>query len=260
MNTEKISYQSKDGVSLSGIINTPEDKPIKGCVVLCHGLSGNKDEWQNWFIHLSQRFCKEGFKVVRFDFRGHGESGLKSEEMTIAGELLDLDATIDRYANDFEQIGLLGYSFGTQASVLYTAKNPGKIKTLVLWAPVLDFKDGFLNPELNWGKMFLKKGGYETLEKQGYITAHINNFRLGKDLFAEFDTYKPYQKLSQITCPVLTIHGNMDRDVAFSFSEQYGKPNEDSRFLAVHADHSLLLARRKVLTETIGWFKDKISE
>ncbi|MGE5329520.1 MAG: alpha/beta hydrolase family protein [Deltaproteobacteria bacterium] len=257
MNTEKVSYLSKDGVNLSGIINAPKNRDIKGCIVLCHGLCGTKDEWQNWFVHLSEKLCKEGFRVVRFDFRGHGHSGLNSEDMTIAGELMDLEATIDEYTKDFEQIGLLGYSFGTQASVLYTTKNPQKVKTLVLWAPVLDFKEGFINnPEYNWGKMFLKKGGYETLEKQGYITLDINNFKLGRNLFAEFDTYKPYEKLSVVKCPVLTIHGKQDRDVVFSFSEKYGKPNEDSRFVPVNADHSLLFARKKVLTETVEWYNN----
>lgn len=254
MKFEKVSYKSTDGVSLAGIVHTPPVETPKGCIILCHGLSGNKDEWNNLFVELSERLCSNNFKVIRFDFRGHGESGLNPEQMTIAGELLDLKSTINKLAKEYSKIGLLGYSFGTQASILYTVEKPGKVKSLVLWAPVLDFNVGFLTPELSWGKSFFDSGGYENLEKQGYTQVDINNFRVGKDLVQEFNRYKPYEILGNIKCPVLTIHGTKDTAVSYEVSEKHGRPNKDSQFISVVADHSLMEERERVMNETISWF------
>lgn len=256
MKTEKVMFKSEDGINISGIIQTPNNN-LKGLIVLCHGLGGNKDEWENIFVDLAGELCRAGFKVLRFDFRGHGESGLESEQMTIEGELMDLKAVVSQIAGENSKVGLLGYSFGTQSSLLFSVDNPDRVSTLVLWAPVLDFYEGFLTPELIFGKEFFEKGGYEALGQQGYIT--LNNNKLGKELFYEFKNYKPYEKLKRVKCPVLTIHGTKDKHVAYWPSEKYGKPNEKSKFLSVDAEHGLHLKRSDVIRETVNWFEEHMS-
>src|ERR1051325_10062982 len=62
-----------------------------GAVLLVHGFSVDLHE-EGTFDKLVQALARRRLSTVRFSFRGHGESAGKQEEMTIAGERLDLSS------------------------------------------------------------------------------------------------------------------------------------------------------------------------
>ncbi len=69
----------------------------------------------------------------------------------------------------------------------------------------------------------------------------------------EFEKIKPYELLTRLKIPVLTIHGTEDTAVPFSVSEKYGKPNELSKFISHKSDHSFVGIEGTVIEETIRW-------
>jgi predicted alpha/beta hydrolase len=67
------------------------------------------------FVRLAERLAAEAFTVVRFSVRGHGKSGGSQRGVTIAGEMLDLDAAISNAAGP---LAIIAASFGAVVTTL----------------------------------------------------------------------------------------------------------------------------------------------
>jgi pimeloyl-ACP methyl ester carboxylesterase len=68
--SEEVQFDTADKVELHGTF-FPSSKAKAPCVILLHGLKGNRD--QNGWKELAQVLSKD-FAVLSFDFRGHGDS------------------------------------------------------------------------------------------------------------------------------------------------------------------------------------------
>jgi pimeloyl-ACP methyl ester carboxylesterase len=125
-------------------------------VILTHGLNNNKDE-DGYFVKMSDLLSSADYNVLRFDFRGHGESKVKSEDMTVTGELWDLEASVSylgRLTSDRADVMFVASSFGAPSVILYSSTHQNKVKKIALWNPVLDFKRTFLQ-RWNGGRLSL---------------------------------------------------------------------------------------------------------
>lgn len=132
MKTEKISFQS-EGMRISGILHLP-DHAQPPCVIASHGLLSSKESEK--YIALGKRMSEEGIAMLRFDFRGIGESEGSEEDNTISKKLADLKAAIDFirfYPGLGQRIGLLGSSLGGFLSLIQASRDP-EIKSVVTWA------------------------------------------------------------------------------------------------------------------------------
>jgi uncharacterized protein len=71
--SQSLTLTSVDGIPLDAAVHAPSGAHI-GTVVQVHGITGEKDEG-GMFVRLADRLAEGGFSVVRFSFRGHGDSG-----------------------------------------------------------------------------------------------------------------------------------------------------------------------------------------
>lgn len=252
---EEMFYDTLDGIKLCALINKYKGEKPQGNIVMAHGLNNDKDEDES-FVKLSRILNKRGYNTLRFDFRGHGDSEGDSENVTIAGELIDLKRSIQLFDDILGKPSkyiIVASSFGASASILYISENEERIEKLILWNPVLDYGKTFLKAETPWGKTFFNPKGYEELRAKGYITIPQTEFRIGKKLIEEFKTIKSYQILSRFNIPVLTIHGTKDTAVPYHVSEKYGAPNERSLFISHECDHTFIGIVDLVIAETVEW-------
>ena len=67
------------------------EAPSVATVVICHGLTGNKDEPR--VVGLAERLYDNGYQVVTYDARGHGSSGGTCTLGKLEG--LDVAATVE---------------------------------------------------------------------------------------------------------------------------------------------------------------------
>src|SRR4030042_4425793 len=91
MKIDKVSFVS-EGLRISGVLHLPEKKDPP-CVIASHGLLSSKDSEK--YIALGEQISKEGLAMLRFDFRGIGESEGSEEDNTISKKIADLSAAID---------------------------------------------------------------------------------------------------------------------------------------------------------------------
>jgi hypothetical protein len=132
MRTEKVTFQS-EGNRISGVLHLP-DRESPPCIIASHGLLSSKDSEK--YIALGERISREGMALLRFDFRGVGESGGSEEDNTISKRITDLGAAIDfikNYPGLGGMIGLIGSSLGGFVSLIKASMEKG-VKATVVWA------------------------------------------------------------------------------------------------------------------------------
>ena len=121
---QAITFNS-DGLTLSGIVHTPDDlKPGETRPAICvlHGFGSNKESTScTW---PARTFCDWGYITLRFDMRSCGESDGEKNHIICLEQVEDTKAAITymqgRDDVDADRIGLIGSSFGAAVTV-YTA-------------------------------------------------------------------------------------------------------------------------------------------
>ncbi len=78
-----------------------------------------------------------GWRVVRYDGRGMGQSDRRAQQLSLAHRLLDLEAVVD--SAGAERFVLCGYGQGGPTAIAYTLRHPDRVSHLVL---VNTFADG----------------------------------------------------------------------------------------------------------------------
>jgi pimeloyl-ACP methyl ester carboxylesterase len=107
------------------------------CVFLCHGAGGSKNQWRNQWRLLTGL----GFRVVAWDFAGHGESERPRLAEAYDGQALVADylALIGRHGA--ERNILVGHSYGARLTlcVLLALQAEGRLdlveRAILLGAP-----------------------------------------------------------------------------------------------------------------------------
>lgn len=219
----RVRVVAPDGVELDAAVQRlAPDAPAagpRGTVLLVHGISADLDEG-GAFVRLTRRLAQEGLTAVRFSFRGHGSSGGGPQGVTIAGEMLDLQAVVDYTSQEFPgPLAVVAASFGAVATGLSMPWLGERLARLVLWNPVLDLRRTFLEPELPWGVANFGPEPMAALAKNGRLLLG-GRFALGRVLFAEMAHYRPIDSYAAARPPTLVVHGDRDGCVSFDIARQ----------------------------------------
>ncbi len=108
----QVELMSCDGLPLEAVVHPAQGSGERGLVVQAHGINADMDEG-GMFVRLADRLADTGFTVLRFSFRGHGNSGGSQRGVTIAGEMLDLQAAVEfMTARHGGPLSLVASSFG----------------------------------------------------------------------------------------------------------------------------------------------------
>lgn len=222
---EKFYYESTDNVKLCGLLSIMND--TKKILVLCHGLNGDKTE-RNSFNKFTEKLQKQKINSFRFDFRGHGESSGNDYEMTPTKEVEDLEETIKMLnSRGFNEIIVLGASFGGSIISLMDYNKFNSIKGLICWYGAIDYfatieAEGFFSEE---HKNIAEENGY--FEVKSKRTGKV--FKLGLPLYKEVYSIVPYKKLINLELPILFVHGLIDNMVPYDLSVKVSKLCKNSK-------------------------------
>jgi len=130
---------------LAAVLHLPAERPCP-CVVTCHGMGASKDSEK--YVLVADELTRVGLAVVRFDFRGSGESGGRYEDATIASRVADLVAVLDHFGGQPEldgRFGLLGSSLGGFVA-LWTVAQRRTALPIVTWNAPADLRGVQVDP------------------------------------------------------------------------------------------------------------------
>src|SRR6266567_357566 len=120
---QALSYEH-DGLTL-GYSAVGEGEPV----LLVHGATGTGEfEWGDLARRLSSRF-----RCVMPDLRGHGRSQFRRSGYTGAAICADLRRLIEQLGID--QPHIVGFSYGSEISLMLELDKPGTARSLVLVSP-----------------------------------------------------------------------------------------------------------------------------
>lgn len=237
MREEKVFFSTSEG-KIVGIIHHP-DHVSPRCIIACHGLFSNKES--DKFVTIGERFAKEGITVLRFDFRGCGESDGTIEDTTITGRREDLNAALSfiriHVPSTAHNIGLLGSSMGGYISLL-AASSDKMVKAIVAWATPFSF-DGLRE-----------------------AIANSNSTQLKEDFYLDAGQYKADKFVPQVK-NLMLIHGDSDETVPLEHAKMLNQLAEEPKQLEIikGADHSFsnIKLRKKAISYSLKWFKKHLT-
>ncbi len=222
---ERFEIKNPSGDTIAGNVHLPT-KPVRTpipVVVQCHGFKSFKD----WGFHpvLSESLSEAGYAAIRFNFSHNGVEGDSQDfdrldlfaKNTISKEIEDLTAVLDAIPNlpggdrlDSDWIVILGHSRGAAPMILAGSKYSG-VRTLMSWAGIASV-DRY-SEEIK-----------ELWRRDGKI--EIPNLRTGQqmpmdisildDIEANKQQYDISSACSQLSIPLLVVHGDEDETVSFS--------------------------------------------
>lgn len=113
---EDIELTTTDGIKLAAWYTPPKNGAV---ILVAHAYTGSRVE------DIYVMFAKQGYGVLAWDFRAHGESG---GDMSTLGyfEQLDMEAALNfaLALPDVEHVGAWGGSMGAATAILTAAKHP----------------------------------------------------------------------------------------------------------------------------------------
>jgi len=212
---EPVIFRNK-GQKIFGILHLPKDKGRVPLVVLCHGWGGNHlGTWNAFFNKAGRDLAKQGFAVLRFDFRGSGNSDGKFEDQTTTSMLSDLKAVIDQAVKqegiDKNRIGLVGHSQGAYIALFHAAKDK-RVKLLVSWMGRLsDYKD------------FASKMWIEEAKRRGFLPFR-EGYTIRYNIYIK-DSFKYHSQeaLRKLKMSFGLLYGEADDIVAIGEGERARK-------------------------------------
>jgi alpha/beta superfamily hydrolase len=175
---------------------------------MCHGFTGHKAETHRLFVDAARDFARHGMAVLRFDFRGSGDSGGEFRDMTVSGEIEDALAALDylclRPEIDSDHVGVLGLSLGGCVAACVAGRDD-RVSALALWAAMA-------HPERLCDRLAPGFGG-DVLDMEGWA--------LGRAFFDDIPHVRPLEEVRRYQGPSLVVHGTADEGVPPSEASDY---------------------------------------
>ncbi|MBF6339797.1 alpha/beta hydrolase [Nocardia abscessus] len=252
---QRVDVISVDGIRLAAAVH-PATAPTRGAVLLVHGITVDMDEGAGMLVRLAEHVTAAAFDVVRFSFRGHGNSGGTQRGVTISGECLDLQAAMERVRARFAgPVSIVAASFGAVPTVLSLPWLADGLHRFVLWNPVLDLRRTFVEPQLSWEIQNFGPKQQQRLVDDGFLVVD-GQFELGSVLFCEFACYRPLDDFLASRIPTLIVHGDQDTAVAYRISTDTAPARPDTTLHTISgSDHGFDSRERedKAIAATIDW-------
>jgi dipeptidyl aminopeptidase/acylaminoacyl peptidase len=230
--TETVFFRS-EGEKISCILHLP-DVWSRTCVIASHGLLSSKNSEK--YIALGERLSREGIAMLRFDFRGVGESEGRIEDDTVSRRIVDLGSAIDfvkSHPGLGNRIGLVGSSLGGYISLIKASMDK-EIRAVVVWATPFHMDD-----------LGTKK------QEEEYPLP-------GEAFFKDLPKHRLLPLLPKVS-NCMVIHGEEDElvpvDQAWEIFHTLGAPKEIH--IIEGADHRLTEPkhRQRAMELTVEWFK-----
>jgi pimeloyl-ACP methyl ester carboxylesterase len=226
-------------------------------IIMSHGITGDKDE-EGVHYDFATESLNLGFDTVRFDFRGHGQSGMPPRDATVSGRILDLMA-IMRWARSFEykEVFHVATSFGASITLLSAKRFSMKdFSAVVFWNPVIDYEHTFIRPRVEWARKFFNQEQLEELAFKEGTSIPKTNIVIGPQMAMELLNMHPQDTVWPSCLPLLIVHGDRDTCTPYEDVIEYCRANPGVvKLHTIHGvDHGFDDKIREAYSVTLDWF------
>jgi len=232
-------------------------------VIMLHGLGGNRHEVSGNFIKAAATLALRQFAVLRFDFRGSGETTGTSRSINLAKQVDDTGHVIDFVKADLartstippldlESITLFGLSMGALTAAAVCGRRVD-VHSLVLWQPPFDLMQTMTRL---FGPMSSTK-----IRARGYFQAGM--LELSEEFFTCLENFSIAREIRSFDGPVLIINGKKDQvvppDTVAQWVEAFRRADLTVNLID-GADHAFTqdIWAWQAIGQTALWLEDKV--
>lgn len=230
---------------------------VRSTIFFCHGITGcrkGRTTSDCYFQDLAKRLMDKGFKVVLFDYSGHGDSEGADYDVSLTKSTSELKKVFDQEVVDESNVSFLAFSYGATVLCRFLEQKPGiKPNHIVMYSPALfPLESCFLNENSIFGKDIVNDYQNGVMEKNGYAVVGAKGFRFGKKMIEDCKSFKPdyYKNLSS---QIIVMSGNNDVILDTKYNEIFCQENGIEN-LWFEASHSLFEDIESVFRVTIDYF------
>ncbi|MBT3814919.1 alpha/beta hydrolase [Candidatus Woesearchaeota archaeon] len=249
--TEKIYFHNSKKQKLCGVLEEPKQSKEE-IVILVHGYSSNKEGKTT--SDMAKELTTRGMNSFRIDLDGCGESEGYFAEQTVTSMADDIVSAIKFVESlGYENIDLMGASGGAISSMVAVLQCP-QIRKLALKSPTFDYVE---QRRKSYGEEKIKKWkekGHLMIEKSR------GTLRVDYSFFEDAHNHIMYDKVKNISCPVLMIHGDADEVVDIKQSKKAVNNFPNVKLIIFHgANHNLGLDGDRSLSNKLfaDWLEGK---
>jgi dienelactone hydrolase len=223
---------------------------------MAHGLSGNKNEAFGLFIKMAGALALNGIAVLRFDGRGHGETGGSTRDITLLRQIEDVSTACDflrtQAAVDANRLGILGFSMGGLVGACVAGQRED-VKALGMWEAPFNLHDTMVR--------LLGPLTVRSVRSTGYL--QVGFIELGVKFFEVIEHFDTAANVTTYRGPVFIGQGTGDQIIpmenAALWQSTFAQNNAEV-FLIPEADHVFTKDAWSwpLINKTASWFKDNI--
>ncbi len=246
---QQIQFPNHWGETLAGTLHVPTVDSRRG-IILGHCFTCSRHT--RILRDLSLALVAEGFKVLRFDFSGNGQSEGTFSESIYSKQISDMKVAASFLtAEKVSWFGLAGHSMGAMVALLAAAEmaNVRAVCTLASKASALHTTH------------FLNESQLHELQNTGrvHFVSRGRNLELTDGFFADAARYELSEILPSLVQPWLIVHGEQDEIIPVSdaYRLHQFKPADTELAIIADADHmfSQDKQRQEVTELVVKWFK-----
>lgn len=253
-----------DGLSLA-VSTRSAGEHSHGSVLLAHGITQDMDEG-GMFVRLTDCLTDAGFDVLRFSYRGHGESDGRPAGVTVGGELLDFERAFEELRARFDPPHfVVAKSFGAVSTSCSLPRYQDDIAGVVFWNPAVDLEGTFLEPKAAWGRDWFTGAELATLRERGSLRI-APEFEMGRVLYEELSRYDPAARFRESDVPALVVHGTADEIVPYEDARRVAREKGADFHTVEGGDHGFVKpdegpvdpdAPREQDRRTVAWLRER---
>lgn len=212
--SETAFFFELDGARVFAILHRPATGVPSAGVVLCHALGEEKYWSHRALVGLARELSQAGVAVLRFDFRGEGDSDLEFEESGIATRVADAVRAAEVLLEREPQLGdvaLLGHRLGGAIAAAAAARLGARARGVVLWDAVADGRAyllGLLRSTLASRLALLGSAPTRAALLAAFEageTVNIEGYGFSPGFYRELVELRLAELLSRLRCPSVTI-------------------------------------------------------
>lgn len=251
---KELSILNKENEKI--FIETYTPSNIKSTIVFCHRITGcRKGRTLNddYFQKLAIKLMNENYKVVLFDFSGHGNSEGNDYDVTLSKSTRELAKVIGQENINLDNINFLAFSYGATVLSNYISKNNIIPNHVVLYSPCLyPLESCFLNSKSIFGKDIVKANQDSSLKEKGYAIVGAKNFRFSGKMLNECQEFNS-DYLKGISNKILCLSGTQDVILDTTYNDEFCQKNNITN-IYLNASHSLYEEIETAFKYTIDFF------
>ncbi|MCG8694984.1 MAG: alpha/beta fold hydrolase [Minwuiales bacterium] len=247
-----MPYLDRDGVRI--FYEAEGDGPP---VLLSHGYSATSRMWDAQTAHLKDRY-----RVIRWDFRGHGESDYPDDQAAYSetATVADMAAILD--ACDVDRAVVGGLSLGGYMSLAFNLKHAARVRALMLFDTGPGFKKDAARDAWNENAMAradkLETQGLAALSSSREVMSSTHRdatglARAARGMLTQRDA-SVIQSLPAIAVPTLVLVGADDAPFLGATEYMAGKIPQSTHVVIPDAGHAANLDQPAAFNRAVDAF------